>query len=48
MFTERHAFARIRAEIIEANPELRERELIKLQNLAGAIRAALVDTRRIS
>lgn len=42
MFTERHEFARIRARIIEANPELQERELIKLQNLAGAIRAALV------
>ena len=36
MFTERHDFARIRAGIIEANPELQERELIKLQNLAGA------------
>ncbi len=43
MFTQRHAFARIRAAIIEANPELRERELIKLQNLAGAIQAALVE-----
>jgi AcrR family transcriptional regulator len=43
MFTERHAFARIRAGIIEANPELRERELIKLQTLAGAIQAALVE-----
>ena len=43
MFTERHAFARIRARIIEANPELQERELIKLQNLAGAIKAALVE-----
>ena len=42
MFTERHDFARIRAGIIEANPELQERELIKLQNLAGAIKAALV------
>lgn len=42
MFTERHAFARIRAGIIEANPELQERELIKLQTLAGAIKAALV------
>ncbi len=42
MFTERHDFARIRAEITGANPELRERELIKLQNLAGAIKAALV------
>src|SRR3954470_14992415 len=43
MFTERHAFARIRSGIIEANPELRERELIKLQTLAGAIKAALVE-----
>jgi AcrR family transcriptional regulator len=42
MFAERHDFARIRAGIIEANPELQERELIKLQNLAGAIKAALV------
>jgi AcrR family transcriptional regulator len=43
MFTERHAFARIRSGIIEANPELQERELIKLQTLAGAIKAALVE-----
>ncbi len=43
MFTERHDFARIRTGIIEANPELQERELIKLQNLAGAIKAALVE-----
>ena len=43
MFTERHDFARVRTGIIEANPELRERELIKLQNLAGAIKAALVE-----
>jgi AcrR family transcriptional regulator len=42
MFIERHDFARLRAGIIEANPELQERELIKLQNLAGAIKAALV------
>jgi AcrR family transcriptional regulator len=42
MFTERHDFARMRSGIIEANPELQERELIKLQNLAGAIKAALV------
>jgi AcrR family transcriptional regulator len=42
MFIERHDFARIRSGIVEANPELRERELIKLQNLAGAIKAALV------
>ena len=43
VFTERHAFARIRSGIIEANPELQERELIKLQTLAGAIKAALVE-----
>jgi hypothetical protein len=43
MFIERHEFARIRAGIIEANPELRERELIKLQNLAASIQQALVD-----
>ncbi|MGI8711759.1 MAG: TetR/AcrR family transcriptional regulator [Solirubrobacteraceae bacterium] len=43
MFTERHAFARIRTGIIEANPELQERELIKLQNLAGAIKATLAE-----
>jgi AcrR family transcriptional regulator len=42
MFSERHQFARIRAQIVEANPELQERELIKLQNLAGAITGALV------
>lgn len=42
LFAERHDFARIRGRIIEANPELQERELIKLQNLAGAIGAALV------
>jgi AcrR family transcriptional regulator len=42
MFTERHPFARIRAQIIEANPELQERELIKLQSLAAAIKGALV------
>ena len=42
MFTERHDFARIRARIIEVNPELQERELIKLHNLAGAIKAALL------
>ncbi len=43
LFIERHGFARIRAGIIAANPELRERELIKLQNLAGAIAAGLID-----
>jgi AcrR family transcriptional regulator len=43
MFAERHHFARIRAQIIEANPELQERELIKLQRLAAAIKGALVE-----
>jgi AcrR family transcriptional regulator len=42
MFADRHAFARIRAQIVETNPELQERELIKLQSLAGAIKDALV------
>ena len=42
MFAQRHAFARIRAAIIEANPELQERELIKLQTLSDALAAALV------
>jgi AcrR family transcriptional regulator len=43
MFADRHAFARLRAGIIEANPELQERELIKLQSLAGTIKDALID-----
>ena len=43
MFAERHPFARIRTQIIEANPELQERELIKLQSLAAAIKGALVE-----
>jgi AcrR family transcriptional regulator len=43
MFAERHEFARIRARIIAANPELQERELIKLQSLAGSIKTALVE-----
>ena len=43
MFVERHEFARVRSEIIGANPELRERELIKLQNLAASIEVALRD-----
>ncbi len=41
MFEERHAFARVRARVVEANPELQERELIKLQTLAGAVADAL-------
>jgi AcrR family transcriptional regulator len=43
MFIDRHAFARVRARIIEANPELQERELIKLQSLAGTIKSALIE-----
>ena len=42
LFADRHAFARMRARIVTANPELQERELIKLQSLAAAIQAALV------
>ena len=43
IFADRHAFARVRSRIIEANPELQERELIKLQSLAGTIKTALID-----
>ncbi len=43
MFAERHPFARIRTGIVNANPELQERELIKLQTLAGAIKTALIE-----
>jgi AcrR family transcriptional regulator len=43
MFVERHGFVQVRARIIDSNPELQERELIKLQSLAGAVKAALVD-----
>jgi AcrR family transcriptional regulator len=41
ILAERHEFARIRGRIIATNPELQERELIKLQALAAAITAAL-------
>ncbi len=41
MFEERHAFASLRARIIAANPELQERELIKLQRLSASIAEAL-------
>jgi AcrR family transcriptional regulator len=41
LFSDRHPFARMRSRIIAANPELQERELIKLQSLAGTIAAAL-------
>jgi len=41
MFDERRAFARQRQAIIAANPELQERELIKLATLAAAAASAL-------
>ncbi len=41
LFSERHPFARVRARIIGANPELQERELIKLAKLADAVAEAL-------
>ena len=41
MFEERRAFATRRQQIIAANPELQERELIKLARLAGAVARAL-------
>ncbi|WP_269855800.1 TetR/AcrR family transcriptional regulator [Streptomyces sp. RPT161] len=41
LFSERHPLARIRARIIAANPELHERELIKLAKLADALADAL-------
>lgn len=43
LFADRHPFAGMRARIVAANPELLERELIKLQSLADAITAALTD-----
>lgn len=43
LFAERHPFARVRSQIIAANPELQERELIKLQTLAQAVAAALCE-----
>lgn len=42
IFTDRHPFAKMRSRIVAANPELQERELIKLQKLAGAIEEVLV------
>jgi AcrR family transcriptional regulator len=42
MFKERLEFARVRAQIIAANPELMERELIKLQSLASELKRALL------
>jgi AcrR family transcriptional regulator len=43
LFADRHPFARMRSQIVAAYPELQERELIKLQSLAGAIAAALCE-----
>lgn len=43
LFADRLPFAAVRSRIVAANPELRERELIKLQNLAVAIESALLD-----
>ncbi len=43
LFEQRHPFARVRARIVAANPELQERELIKLAKLTDAVAAALRD-----
>ena len=43
MFAGRRPFARQRQAIIDANPDLQERELIKLARLAAVIAAALRD-----
>jgi hypothetical protein len=41
MFEQRRELAARRRQIIAANPELQERELIKLASLAGAVAEAL-------
>jgi AcrR family transcriptional regulator len=41
MFRGRHAFARRRAAVVAANPELLERELVKLASVAEALAGAL-------
>ncbi len=41
VFAERREYSRRRQAVIDANPELRERELIKLATLASAIAGAL-------
>src|SRR5690242_14074807 len=41
MLQERHEFARRRSAVIAANPELLERELVKLASVASALAAAL-------
>jgi len=43
MFADRLDFARLRSGIVDANPEVKERELIKLHRLTGVIEAALVE-----
>ncbi len=40
-FQQRRAFARKRAELIAAHPELQERELIKMMSVAAAVREVL-------
>jgi AcrR family transcriptional regulator len=42
LFADRHPFARLRAGIVAANPDLQERELIKLHRLTGVLQHALV------
>ena len=42
LFEERLELARLRAQIIAANPELRERELVKLQGLASELERTLL------
>ncbi|MGC8513962.1 MAG: TetR/AcrR family transcriptional regulator [Acidimicrobiales bacterium] len=41
VFTGVHPYARVRARVIAANPELQERELIKLERLASKVSEAL-------
>jgi AcrR family transcriptional regulator len=43
IFAERRSFARQRQTIINANPDLQERELLKLASLTAALAAALRD-----
>jgi AcrR family transcriptional regulator len=42
LFSQRLPFARMRSGVVAANPELQERELIKLHKLAEAIKDALL------
>ncbi|MBR7828261.1 TetR family transcriptional regulator [Actinospica sp. MGRD01-02] len=41
LFADRHPFARLRAGIVAENPDLQERELIKLHRLTGVLQHAL-------